>query len=98
MGDYRVSEHAQRDLIDISKYLARNNPDAMVRIMKAIRDKFRFLAQFPQTGRERNDMLLYLRTFPAGKYVIYYQPIGEGVEILRVRHGAEDVSDLFDNP
>ena len=98
MGDYKVSEHAQRDLIDISKYLARNNPDAMVRIMKAIRDKFRFLAQFPNTGRERNDMLLYLRTFPAGKYIIFYQPTDDGVEILRVRHSLEDTRDLFDNP
>jgi toxin ParE1/3/4 len=31
-----------------------------------------------------------LRSFPVGRYVIFYMPTPKGVEIVRVLHGARD--------
>jgi len=37
-----------------------------------------------------------LRSFPVGSYVIFYRPMENGVEIVRVLHGARDLPPLFD--
>nr|WP_245754608.1 type II toxin-antitoxin system RelE/ParE family toxin [Candidatus Accumulibacter aalborgensis] len=37
-----------------------------------------------------------LRSFPAGRYIIFYQQISEGIEIVRVLHSARDLNAIFD--
>ncbi|MGY4499466.1 plasmid stabilization system protein ParE [Bradyrhizobium sp. GM24.11] len=32
-----------------------------------------------------------LRSFPVGNYVIFYVPLSDGVEIIRVMHGRQDI-------
>ena len=98
MNCYKLADAAKEDLLEIGEYLEQENPAAVARLLQMFRNKFQFLAQFPQAGRERNDMLLYLRTFPAGKYIIFYQLADYGIEVLRVRHSAQDNRDLFDYP
>lgn len=96
MNSFKVSELAQEDLLEIYEQIAPENPDAATRLMQSFREKFGLLAQFPNMGKERNELLLYLRSFPAGNYLIFYQPTDEGIEILRVRHGARELDDLFE--
>lgn len=36
-----------------------------------------------------------LRSHPHGNYVIFYRPIGDGIEIVRVLHGARDIDAAF---
>jgi toxin ParE1/3/4 len=38
-----------------------------------------------------------LRCHPAGNYVIYYREMKNGIEIVRVLHGARDVSRAFES-
>jgi toxin ParE1/3/4 len=96
MNSFKVSEFAQEDLIAIYEYIAAENEDAATRLMETFREKFRLLAQFPNMGRERNELLLYLRSFPVGRYIVFYQPTDDGIEILRVQHSARDLRGLFD--
>ena len=96
MNSFKVSELAQEDLISIYEYIAAENEDAAIRLMETFREKFRLLAQFPKMGRERNELSLYLRSFPVGRYLVFYQPTDDGVEILRVQHSARDLRGLFD--
>jgi toxin ParE1/3/4 len=32
-----------------------------------------------------------LRSFPVGNYVIFYIPIPDGIEVVRVMHGRQDI-------
>lgn len=96
MNNFKVSELAQEDLISIYEHLGVKNQDAATRLMQTFREKFLLLAQFPNMGRERNDLLLYLRSFPIGKYIVFYQPIADGIEVLRVQHSARDLRGLFE--
>jgi toxin ParE1/3/4 len=50
----------------------------------------------PGIGRQREDLAPRLRGFPFGNYVIFYRPMENGVEIVRVLHGARDLPPLFD--
>lgn len=89
-----ISEPAKEDLYDIAEYIAQRSPAAAVRLMKQFREKFDLLAGFPLLGRERNDIAIGIRCFVMGKYLIFYQPHDDALEIWRIRHGAQDLSDL----
>lgn len=37
-----------------------------------------------------------VRSYPTGRYVVLYQPADEVLEIVRVRHGATKLDELFE--
>jgi toxin ParE1/3/4 len=52
-----------------------------------IESKFRLLAQFPKSGRSRDELLAGLRSYLAGDFAIFYRIIETTVEVVRVLHG-----------
>ena len=46
-------------------------------------------------GREQNALLVNLRSFVVKNYIIFYQPVEGGIEILRVLHGSRDIESIF---
>ena len=60
-------------------------------------EKSQMLAQSPFIGKARDELGPKIRSFPIGNYVLFYQPIEDGIEIIRVLHGARDIEALF-NP
>lgn len=57
--------------------------------------KFRLLAQQPELGRMRNELMADLRSFPFERYVIFYLAASNGIEVARVLHGARDIEAQF---
>jgi toxin ParE1/3/4 len=49
------------------------------------------LLQSPLAGRERPDLCQGLRSFPVGSYVIFYIPLLDGIEVIRVLNGRQDI-------
>jgi toxin ParE1/3/4 len=45
-------------------------------------------------GRERPDLRAGLRSFTVGSYLIIYRPLADGIEVVRVLHGARDLAKL----
>ncbi len=91
-----TTPQARLDLIEAGLYIAEGNPDAADRFHDALNKTFQRLAQHPQLGRARPELDRELRSLPHRQYVIYYRPTARGVEIVRVLHGARDISPLFD--
>jgi plasmid stabilization system protein ParE len=52
--------------------------------------------EFPELGEKRDDLRSNLRSFSVGNYVIFYFPDAHGVRIVRVIHGARNITALFD--
>jgi toxin ParE1/3/4 len=96
MTTLRISEPAKEDLLEIYQHIAQENPAAAERLLRTFQEKFELLLKFPNIGRERNEMIVGLRSLPVGKYIILYQPSDEVLEILRVRHGATNLNESFD--
>ena len=46
-------------------------------------------------GRKRDELLPNLRSFPVGSYLIFYHPINQGIEVVRVLHGSRDIPNFF---
>lgn len=49
------------------------------------------LVDSPMAGRERPELRKSLRSFPAGSYMIFYTPLSDGVVIVRVMNGRQDI-------
>jgi toxin ParE1/3/4 len=61
------------------------------RIVNSFDDRFEALAQMPRSGRARPEISAYMRSFPVGKYLIYYEnPPKRRIVIARVLHGKRD--------
>ncbi len=88
---------AQADLDDIWDYIASNSIQNADRFVDRIYELCqKTLAYQPLMGRSREELVPKLRSFPVGNYVIFYRPISDGVEIVRVLHGSRDIESLFE--
>jgi toxin ParE1/3/4 len=85
---------AENDLEEIWLYIAQDNIDNADKLLDEIEETSQKLAQFTNMGRNRDEIHPGLRSFPVGKYLIFYLPISGGLEIVRVLHGMRDL-DLF---
>jgi toxin ParE1/3/4 len=95
MSVIQRTTQAEEDLIDIWIYIAQDNPGAADRVLDDIDERFHALADNPLMGRLRPDIAPELRYFTVGKYLILYRTVQDGVQIVRVIHGARDLPHLF---
>jgi len=87
---------ASRDIEAIIDYVADTSGFNTAEILLAkINRKCERLAKFPGMGRSRDELAPNVRSFPVNDYLIFYRPIEEGVEILRVVSGYQNLEYLF---
>ena len=95
------SKQARQDLIDLAHYIALDNIEAGYRFLDAAEDAFRDPERMPFSGsaREYQDSSLSgIRMWPVKgfrKYLIFYRPLDDGIEIIRVLHSARDIAAIF---
>ncbi len=89
------SPEAENDLDEIWLYIAQDNPDCADKLLDDIEEISLKLAQFPDMGRNRDELHLGLQSFQVGIYLIFYIPISDGITIIRVLHGMRDIDSLF---
>jgi toxin ParE1/3/4 len=92
-----VSPLAEEDLEEIWSFVAERDVEAADRLIDEITGRFDHLLAYPEAGRARHELLVNLRSLPVKRYVIFYQPTEDGVEIFRVLHGSRDVQGEFDS-
>jgi toxin ParE1/3/4 len=95
-AQFRLTEPAIQDIEQIADYIASQSGLAQAdRFLNKLDVKFAKIAQFPNMGRQRDEILPGLRSLPMDNYLILYMPIGQDVEIFRVVSGYRDLSALF---
>ncbi|CAN5633497.1 type II toxin-antitoxin system RelE/ParE family toxin [soil metagenome] len=88
---------ATEDLRQIWIYIAENaGSETANRFLSEIKNKCETIAEFPESGRARHEFLINLRSFPFKKYVVFYLPLKDGIEVLRIIHGSRDIEQVFD--
>ncbi|MER8452368.1 type II toxin-antitoxin system RelE/ParE family toxin [Mesorhizobium sp. M1428] len=63
--------------------------------MHAIAERVVQLGTFSESGPKRPNIAADVRTLTIGNYLVLYRPAEQRVGIVRVVHGARDVSALF---
>lgn len=86
---------AEVDILEIWDYIADDNPAAADRWVDQLDGQFRLLATQPKMGRARDELAPSVRSFPFGRYVVFYVPIDDGIDVVRVLHGARDIDAIF---
>ncbi|MGE0241060.1 MAG: type II toxin-antitoxin system RelE/ParE family toxin [Parvibaculaceae bacterium] len=91
----RLRPQAAADIEGIALYIAEDNPRAAKRWFDDIYRHCRRLGEMPGMGVARFDVRSGLRMLPVGNYLILYQEIDAGAEIVRVIHGARQWQELL---
>ncbi len=68
-----LAPQARLDMHDISERIAEENPFAADRWIDTMEEKFQKLAESPMMGRTRDELASGLRSFPVGRYLIFYR-------------------------
>lgn len=97
MATILIKPLAQADLLDIWNFIASDSFDKADQLLKKIDSQLKVLASNPGMGRKRDSLAPSLRSFPVGNYLIFYRPINQGIEVIRVIHGARDIQSLFED-
>lgn len=96
MSQLRLTLQAEQDLLEAWLYIAEENPVAADRIVDAIYESARQLADSPLLGRDRAELGADLRYWPTETpYLIFYCPEESGITIIRVLHHSRDIAALF---
>ena len=96
MSSFRISPAAQADLDSIWDYVAARNAVAADKLLRIFCAKLTLLADAPGVGRPRDEFAPALRSFPVGEYLLFYRPMKDGIELVRVLHGARNLPPLLD--
>lgn len=95
MKKYRFTRIAQKDLTSIKNYIAEFNLSAARQFVDEVRAKCETLAQFPEMGRLWPDLIPPLRSFRIDRYLIFYRPATDGIQIIRIVSGYRDLKAIF---
>ena len=87
-----------RDLDELFDFIAQDKLEPAERFLEVAAESFEFLASMPGAGRRwesKEARLEGIRVYPMPdpyhSYLIFYHAISDGIEVLRVQHGARDL-------
>jgi toxin ParE1/3/4 len=96
-----VHARAKADVNAIADYIARDSLDASLRFYRAVEEAIERLAEMPGMGaiyESKNPRFATIRIWPITgfrNFLVCYLPFADGVEVLRMIHGAMDVNRVF---
>lgn len=94
---------ARRDLVEAIAYLAERSEQAARRFRVQAEATFGRLAALPGIGtcyEPEDPAYAELRYFPITKfpkYLVFYRPVPDGIEVVRVLHGARDIAFILED-
>jgi toxin ParE1/3/4 len=87
---------ARDDILDIWAYIADDSLTQADRWVDRLDVQCALWATQPLIGRGRNELAPGIRSIPFGRYVVFFEPLPDGIDIVRVLHSARDIDAIFD--
>lgn len=88
--------HAEVDILEIWGYIAEDSVAAADRWVDKLDEKFALWATQPMMGRARDELSPGIRSLAFGRYVVFFQPVPDGIDVVRVLHGSRDIDASFE--
>lgn len=95
MLELAISPDADADLEHIWFYIAQDQPVNADRFLDRLKAAAERLAEFPNIGRNRPELAEGLKSFPVGRYNLYYRISGGKLELVRVLAAEMDINRIF---
>lgn len=96
MGYYDFSDLAIEDIEEICGFIAETNASFAGQLFDEIRKKSKLVADFPNMGKNYDDVDINLRGFIVYDYVVFYYPVQDGIRIARIIYGKRELKLLFE--
>ena len=95
---FSITASASKDIEEIADYLAQQSDfERAESFLEKLNDQLLRITNFPNIGRQRDDISEGVRSLRIESYLILYIPVGRNVEILRVVGGSRNLRTLFDD-
>lgn len=96
MGRIRIRPGARADLLEIWIHIAEDSVAHADAFADRLDEAIGMLGRMPKAGRQRDELAAGMRAFPCGNYIIFYREERDGVEVVRVLHGARDLRSILE--
>ncbi len=92
MSSFHLTGQAKEDLKSIGRYTQETwGREQRNKYLAALDKCFHRLAETPGLGRACDEIREGYRRLYEGRHVIFYHPVADGIEIVRVLHGSMDI-------
>ena len=87
---------AEADILEIWGYIAEDSVVEADRWVDRLDEKFSLWASQPMMGRSRDELVPGIRSLVFGRYVVFFEPLPDGIDVVRVLHGSHDIDASFE--
>jgi toxin ParE1/3/4 len=97
----RLRSAAENDVAENARYLQDNSVEAAIRFLDAFDATLQLIATSPGIGGScqfQKPLFDKIRVWPIGgfkNYLIFYRVLPDEIEVVRVLHGARDLTTIF---
>jgi toxin ParE1/3/4 len=86
---------AEADILEIWDYIAEDSVVDADRWLDRLDEKLALWATQPLMGRARDELAPGIRSLALGRYVVFFEPLQDGIDVVRVLHGSRDIDTTF---
>ena len=92
------TDKAEESVFAIGRYIIEQTQSRQrgLEVIAKIEAKCERYAEFPESGTPRSDLGPGLRCFPVDSLLVIYKPIEDGIVIILVAHGHQDVRTIVE--
>ena len=95
MARVTLRPQAEVDILEIWEFIAADSIAAADKWVDDLDEKMALWATQPMMGRARDELAPGIRSLAFGRYVVFFAPLPEGIDVVRVLHGARDIDNTF---
>ena len=86
---------AADDVLEIWDFIADDSVAEADRWVDRLDERLLLWATQPMIGRSRDELEPGLRSMAFGRYVVFFMPLPDGIDIVRVLHSSRDIDQEF---
>lgn len=86
---------AATDIAEMWDYIAEDSVARADAWVDRLDETLMLLSTQPLMGRDRHSLAHGVRSHPFGRYIIFYTPSDDGIEVVRLLHSARDIDTSF---
>ena len=87
---------AEADILEIWDYIVDDSILDADRWVDSLDEKLALWATQPMMGRSRDELAPGIRSLAFGRYVVFFEPLSDGIDVVRVLHGSRDIDATFE--
>ena len=95
MGRIQRRPLASADIAEVWDYIAADSLEHADAWLDRLDAALQLLSTQPMMGRVRDELSPGLRSMPFGRYLIFYAPFNDGIDVVRLLHSARDADAQF---